>query len=304
MKPRLSHSVGIAFALLAGPLLHAQEPASDIAGLELAAAEYVVAYNERDSAALAAHFHENGEIINIDGTEVISGRADIQARYDEIFADPDVPSVALEVDAVRLIDPNLAIEEGTVHYTPPGNDAPARSITYTAVLQKNEDGNWLVASSRTLDDVTGPSGKLADIINDLKGDWTSEKNGVRIDLAIDWDESGSYVSCELLVSRADAKPQTTAMRIGWDPVRETIVSWTFDSLGGFAKADWTPTETGWLIHTAGTTADGESRKAGQKIIFTGDDTFTWSAGHRVIGGESLPNIEFLVVRQAPEPKAE
>jgi len=43
----------------------------------------------------------------------------------------DPPQMAVEVESVRLVAPNLAIEDGAAHFTP-GDDeeAPTRSVTY------------------------------------------------------------------------------------------------------------------------------------------------------------------------------
>ena len=129
--------------------LRAQEEKSpEIAGLEKAAKDYVAAFNNKDAAAVAALFTENGEITDLNATDVTSGRAEIQARYEAIFAGPKAPKIALEVDSVRLVGPGLAIEDGTVHSTPPGEDPVPSSLDYTAVLLKNEAGVWQIASTR------------------------------------------------------------------------------------------------------------------------------------------------------------
>lgn len=276
----------------------------EITGLREAAADFVIAYNKKDAAAVAALFTENGELSDLKGEEVVSGRADIQAHYTEILSADDAPSLAVEVTSVRLVAADLAIEDGTVHFTPPGEDEPARSTAYTAVLRKDGNGAWQIASTRTLGDATTAEGQLADLADDLKGDWTSQKGDTRFDLAVGWHASGKYLSAKLLVTRADAEPLTTTIRLGWDAARKTITQWTFDDAGGFAKADWTPTATGWLIRTEGTTADGETTSANQRIILDGKDAFTWSSKDRLIDGESIPDNELRVVRQAPEPAAE
>jgi hypothetical protein len=236
--------------------------------------------------------------------DTTTGRAEIQARYEEIFAAGETPAVAIEVDSVRFVGKDLAIEDGTVHFTPPGENAPAKSTAYTAVLQKNEAGSWQIASTRALADTTGPAGQLAELAATLKGDWTAMRDGLRLDLAFGWDGSGNFVAGEMLATTADGEPQSTNLRIGWDAARKTITWWSFDDGGGFAKGDWTPTEEGWLIRTEGTTADGESTSANQSLKLEGKDVILWNAADRLVDGEKLPDIEMRVVRQAPEPAAE
>ncbi len=305
MKPPTPLAAGFLLALLTASGLRAQdEPSPEIAGLQQAAADFVLAYNAKDPAAIAALFTENGEMADLRGADTTTGRVDIQLRYAEIFAAGDTPSVAVEVDSVRFVGKDLAIEDGTVHFTPPGENAPARSTAYTAVLQKNEAGVWQIASTRALADTTGAAGQLAEVAAALKGDWTCQKEGLRLDLAFGWDGSGSYVAGEMLATSADADPQTTTLRIGWDAARKTITWWSFDDGGGFAKGDWTATEDGWLIRSEGTTADGETTSATQTLKPDGKDTLLWTAKDRLIDGEPLPDVELRLVRQAPEPAAE
>ena len=305
MKPPTPLAAGFLLVLLASSGLRAQEePSPEIAGLQQAAADFVLAYNAKDAAAVAALFTENGEISDLRAEDTTTGRVDIQLRYAEIFAAGDTPSVAIEVDSVRLVGKDLAIEDGTVHLTPPGDNAPAKSTAYTAVLQKSADGAWKIASTRTLADTTDAAGQLAELAAALKGDWTSQKEGMRLDLAFGWDGSGKFVAGEMLATAADAEPQTTSLRIGWDAARKTITWWSFDDGGGFAKGDWTATEDGWLVRTEGTTADGETTSANQTLTPEGKDTLIWTAKDRLVNGEKLPDIEMRVVRQAPEPAAE
>lgn len=307
MKPPTPIAAGFLLALLAATGLRAQEEpqaSPEIADLQQAAADFVLAYNAKDAAALAALFTENGEMADLRAEETTTGRADIQARYAEIFAAGDTPAVAVEVDSVRFVGKDLAIEDGTVHFTPPGENAPAKSTAYTAVLQKNEAGAWQIASTRALADTTGPAGQLADLAASLKGDWTAMRDGLRLDLAFGWDGSGNFLAGEMLATTADGDPQTTSLRIGWDAARKTVTWWSFDDGGGFAKGDWTPTEDGWLIRTEGTTADGETTSANQSLTPDGKDTLLWTAKDRLVDGEKLPDVELRLVRRAPEPAAE
>ena len=301
MKTTIQLVAGIATAMLTSQGLRAQEESPEIAGLEKAAADFVVAYNNKDAAALAALFTENGEIADLEAQDVTTGRDEIKAHYEEVFAGKEVAAAALDVDSVRLVGSNLAVEDGIVHFTYPGENFPARSSAYTAVLQKNDGGVWQIASTRTLRDVTGAAGHLDDLVNLIKGDWTCQKDDTRFDIAFGWDDSGQYITGELLVTKADSKPLVSNLRFGWDAARKTISCWTFDDAGGFAKADWAPVGDTWQVRTEGTTAEGEAMSANQSLTFEGKDTFVWSGKDRLIDGEEQPEAKLRFVRQAPEP---
>lgn len=295
----------ICLALACALQVRAEEPTPEIAGLQKAASDFVIAYNNKDAAAIAALFTEDGEMADLTGGELTSGRGEIKARYEEVFAN-DPPQMSIEVDSVRLVAPNLAIEDGTFHLTPATDgDASPRSTSYTAVLMKNSGGLWQIASTRRLKDVTEAAGQLADLADALKGEWTyTNPEGVRLDLAFGWDASGKFLSGEMLTTTADAEPQDGSIRIGWDASKKQLVSWMFDAAGGFTHGVWTPDEDGWLIRSEGTTADGETLNASQQLTPEGMNTLIWAATNRVIDGEKQPDKTLRLVRQAPEPAAE
>jgi uncharacterized protein (TIGR02246 family) len=301
----MKKNISICLALACALQVRAEEPAPEIAGLEAAAAGFVTAYNNKDAAALAKLFTENGEMTDLIGTDLTTGREQIQARYEEIFAEKPL-QIAIEVDSVRLVAPGLAIEDGTYHLTPADDEnAPPKSTTYTAVLTKGEGGQWRIASTRSLSDVTEAPGRLAALADVLKGEWTyTSPEGVRLDLAFGWDSTGKYLSGEMLTTAADAEPQEGSIRIAWDASKEQIVSWMFDAAGGFTHGLWTADGDKWLIQSEGTTADGETLSASQQLSTEGKDTIIWTATQRIIDGENEPDKTLRMVRQAPEPSEE
>lgn len=292
-----------AVALLACSSINAEEASPSITGLAEAASRFVIAYNDKDSSAIAELFTKDGEISDRSGRDLTSGREAIKARYDELFTEENPPGLAIEVDSVRLVAPNLAIEDGTAHITPPEEGAPPRSINYTAVLLKSDAGVWEIASTRDLSDVTDAAGELFELSNAFNGDWTSQIDDVRLDLAISWEDSGKFLVGEMLIVTPDAKPQTGSIRIGWNAARESIASWMFDSRGGSRQSLWTATDDGWLIRTEGTTADGETVTSNQTLVPDGENTLIWSVTNKVIDGETQPDGEIRLVRRPPVPSS-
>ncbi|MGB6222860.1 YybH family protein [Haloferula sp.] len=291
----------LAAALLAGTPIKAEEPTAEIDGLANAAAAFVVAYNDKDADAISQLFTEDGEMTNRSGEDILSGRDAIKAHYEEIFSSDQAPGIAIEVDSVRLVAPNLAIEDGTAHLTAPEENAPPRSINYTAVLLKSDSGDWEIASTRDLTDVTDATGELFELSKVLIGDWTCMMDEVRLDLAIDWEDSGKFLIGEMLTTTPDGEPQTGSIRIGWNAARESIASWMFDSRGGSRQSLWTSTDEGWLIRTEGTTADGETVTSSQNLTTDGTDTIVWTVKDKVISGEKQPDNQIRLVRRPPVP---
>lgn len=303
MKFHRSIPTALILGLAIVPTLHAEEqPTPEIAGLQKAAADFVVAYNKQDAAALAKLFTEDGEMTDLAAEDLTAGREQIQARFEGVFANKPL-QIAIEVGSVRLVAPNLAIEDGVHHLTPADDETvPPKSTAYTAVLAKDDSGEWRIASTRDLKDVTEAPGHLAGLADALSGEWTfRDPSGVRLDLAFGWDASGKYLIGEMLTTTADAEPQAGTIRIGWDASKQQITSWMFDAEGGFTHGFWSATDDGWLIRSEGTTAGGETLTANQKLTAEGADTLIWAASQRVVDGEKLEDRTLRLVRQAPEP---
>jgi uncharacterized protein (TIGR02246 family) len=287
--------------LFATSPLFAQEPSPEIAGLRQSATEFVTAYNKKDAAAVAMLFTEQGEIIVAD--DLTAGRKEIQARYEAIFQE-DPRQIAIEVEDVRIVAPTVAIEDGVYHISFPGDETkPPRSTSYTAVMVKNAQGKWQIASCRDVADVTDAAGQLAGLEEVLRGEWTTRINEIEVDYAFGWDPTGKFLLGDILTTRANAEPQPGTIRIGWNAAKKSIVSWVFDAEGGAIESLWTATEDGWMMKAEGTTADGEAVMASQNLTTEGKDTLIWSVTNRVIGGKKQPDMTLRLVRQAPEPSA-
>lgn len=301
MKPAIT----LAALLAASGFLRAEEPTTEIVGLEQAAMNFVAAYGAKDAAAISQLFTEGAEMSNLDASSQFTGRAAIKARYEAVFAEDDVPDLAIEVDSVRLVAPGVAIEDGTAHFTPAGDlNEPPRSNSYTAVLVRGDEGNWLIASTRTLTDVTDAAGQLADLAKLVNGEWTTNtSDGVRLDLAIGWDSSGKFLTGDMLTTSADSEPQAGKIRIGWNAARKSVVSWMFDAEGGVNQATWTPTDQSWIIRSEGTTADGENVSSNQEVTSDGEAALIWKISNRIVDGERQPDGDLRLVAPAPEPSA-
>ena len=179
-----------------------------------------------------------------------------------------------------------------------------RSITYTAVLVKGAGGKWQIASTRSLKEVTDAAGQLAPFAAAIKGDWTCQKDDVRMDFAFGWDDSGKFLTGEMLLTKPDIDPQTTpSASVGTAPARPSPGG-PLIARAALPKAIGLPPMTGWLLRTEGTTADGEATSGNGILVRDGNDTLLWKATNRLVDGESLPDNELRLVRRAPEPEPE
>lgn len=271
-----------------------------IEGLGSSAARFVAAFNAKDAATLASLFLPTGEIIGRHGEE-IRGRKDIEAFYTTVFSADKVPKIALEASSVRLLTPDVAIEDGLIHSSTDA-DEPVKSVSYSVTQLRQPDGSWLIASSRDHLELTPPSEHLKPLVW-LAGDWTYEgEDGVRMDLALRLDQSGNFLLGEAAATDTAGDVQHTSIRIGWNPAASSICWWTFDSDGGNASGQWTRNGNQWLIRTTGITADAETIASSHQLSRDGDDTIVWKSTDRVIAGEAQPDTTLRFVRRAPDPE--
>ena len=205
----------------------------------------------------------------------------------------------MEASTVHSIAPDVAIEEGLVHLTL-ADDEPVRSIRYNVAHVQQDDGSWLMASSRSSSEVTAPS-ELLKPLHWLIGEWTLESElGVRIDMVIDLDDRENFLLGEARVTDTMGDAQTISLRIGWNPATSSVYWWTFDSEGGNAAGPWMRRGDQWVLLTTGITSDAEASFSSQSVVHEGD-TMVWIATQRMLAGEAQPDLTYRFVRRAPDP---
>ena len=103
------------------------------------------AWNQRDAAAMAAPFEENGNIIGFDGSQVDSRQA-IEDHLRPIFADHPTAAYVAKVREVRLIGFGVGVLRAVAGMVPPGKDdlKPELNTIHTLVAVERADG-WRAA---------------------------------------------------------------------------------------------------------------------------------------------------------------
>ena len=101
-------------------------------------------WNTHDSAAMAAPFAEDANVIGFDGSQM-NGRADIETTMTSIFADHVTAAYVAIVREVRFISPDAAILRAVVGMIPPGQtDLNAANAIQSLVAAKVDDV-WKIA---------------------------------------------------------------------------------------------------------------------------------------------------------------
>jgi hypothetical protein len=85
--------------------------------------------------------------------------------------------------------------------------------------------------------------------------------------------------------------------IGWDPQRQQIRSWIFDSNGGFGETTWTNDGEHWLIRASNVLPNGDRSTAENVLTQVEDNKFTWESQNRTFNGDPQPSLDKIEVQR-------
>ena len=274
-----------------------QDPAPDLAGV---AERFVAAYNEKNLENILALYTGDAEMIDeIDGLSA-SGIDAIRSIFESSFSKYPDRRIALEVIDVRQVATNVVIEEGITRFSGEVPNEEGDAIAYSAVLVKDPEKGWLIASSREIAAKSAFVDPLEGLYP-LEGDWILQGEQMQMELSLALSNSGRFLVGRAVTSTPDAGAMETELRIGYDPSMDQVRWWTFDELGGFGQGPWQAIENGWLVRSSGVTAEGEVTAAIQRLTFEENDTILWDSTNRFLNGVAQPDLELRLVRRPPAP---
>lgn len=261
---------------------------SDEAAIRAAVDSYVDAYNRGDAKAVAAHWSDSGEWISPSGQR-FQGKQAIEKEMEALFAESKGVRIEVVQPSVRVVSPDVAIEEGTVRVLSP-TEAPSES-TYLAVHVK-KNGQWKLECVRETDvpETATPASPLGDLAW-LVGEWTDASAEAEGETAVTWTKNKTFLTYSFKVGAPGVDDLEGTQVIGWDPAVETIRSWMFDSDGGFGEGTWTKKDNSWVVKFNQVLPDGRRASATNIYTLVDGNTFTWKSIGRKVGDEFLPNVE-------------
>jgi uncharacterized protein (TIGR02246 family) len=279
----------------------APSQAVDEAAIRENAQKYVEAYNRRDARTMAAMWSPDAVYMDPITNQGIVGRDEIAAHFDYIFAGSEDAKLAISVDSIEFVSPNVAIETGSAVVT--YADHPNEESTYSAVHVKR-DGQWFldrVSEKETIPPRPSNYEQLKEL-EWMLGSWVDNNDpGVNIQTDCEWTKNRNFMTRSFAVVIGDDVDMSGMQIIGWDAAAKQIRSWVFDSDGGFGDGVWTRKGDRWIIQSTATLPDGGKATATNIMTQVDENSFTWQSVNRNVDGELLPNVEeVLVVRKVEE----
>jgi uncharacterized protein (TIGR02246 family) len=296
---------GLVGLCLAGTALaqNAKSASDDEATIRKNAAEYAEAYNKGSFDAAGKHWSADAEYINDEG-KVTKGRDAIVGLFKKGRVATKGYSLKVDVQAVRIIKPDVALEDGTVTIAAP--DGTAEKTRFSAVLVKS-DGHWQMTRVHDVAAVAeteeaSPYTRLKQL-EWLVGKWEDEDKGASIRMTCRWGMGKSFLIQEYSIKQPNKDAIEISQRIGWDPVNNQIRSWIFDSRGGFSDGNWQRDGNKWDVAVTGVLPDARTASARQVWTFVDDSHFKWQALDRAIDSQPLADSLVTFRRAAPDQTA-
>lgn len=282
-------------AWLAGCGQAQQNKETDEKGIRNATQAYQEAYNQQDTAKLTTLWASDATYINPVTGESAIGREAIEKLFKEKFAQGKKRHLEIAIKSIEFPDTDEAIENGVMKVTVP--DQPAQQAAYEVGFVR-ENGKWLVNAINEIElqEASSNFEQLKDLAW-LVGKWEDSDDNVQILFDNQWDEYKNFLTQHFKMKIYGQDDIEGKQIIAWDPVKEVIRSWVFDSDGGFGEGSWEKVDKSWYATIHYTLGDG--RVASSENIYTpvDDHSYTFASVEREVDGEILPDMNPVTVEK-------
>jgi uncharacterized protein (TIGR02246 family) len=290
MQRRLLLAVFLGVLGLLGPQsarAQSASPADDEQAIRKNVEDYSASYNKGDIDGVGRHWTNDAEYINDEG-KTTKGREAIVSLFNRGRVARKGYKIQVQLQAVRILKPEVALEDGTVTLTAP--DGTPEKNRFTGVLVKS-DGKWLISRVQDLPaaaeaEESGPYQKLKQL-EWLVGQWQDEENAADVHMTCRWGLDRTFLIQEYVIKRPNKETLEISQRIGWDPTTDQLHSWIFDSRGGFSDGAWQRSGNEWNVNVSGVLPDGHRATARQVWSFVDDKHFKWQAVDREVDSRPL-----------------
>jgi hypothetical protein len=177
-------------------------------------------------------------------------------------------------------------------------DGAAVATRYVAINVKKGD-RWLI-SQLTETDAPAPNAySRLQQLEWLVGNWENKAGDLTVETKIDWAGDKNFLTRKFKIKGSDQEETDGWEIIGWDPERQQIRSWIFDSNGGFGESTWSNDGEHWLIKASNVLPDGGHSTAEHVLTKVDDNKFSWETQNRSLNGDPQPSLDKIEVERQP-----
>jgi len=272
--------------------LFAAEPAaSESKSIVAVDEEYVKAFNAGDVEAAVRTFTKDAVYITDDG-KTLRGVDEIKKVLSEQFKELQGAKLKLNVYAIEFSpDKQKATERGvSIVTTSDGIDEPS---SYIAEFTR-QGNQWQI--SRVVETPQAITAEHLEPLAWMIGDWTDQSEDIDISTKVGWSLNRGFITRKFTASGV-GRDLTGVEYIGWDPSKNQIHSWYFDSDGGHGTGVWRHEGKSWFEDITAVTPRGEVATATHIFTPKGQNSFAWRAIHRLVGGQPQNDIPEVVIHR-------
>ncbi|MBV9999581.1 MAG: SgcJ/EcaC family oxidoreductase [Verrucomicrobia bacterium] len=255
--------------------------------------EYQQAYDRGDAKALASFYAEDVDYIDQDGAEV-KGRGEMEKLFMENFRANPGAKITITVEELKSLTPDVQMNRGVATVT--AANGTTESTRYAAVVVKKGD-RWQICQ---LTQAAGPAPSAysqLELLQWLIGNWENKDANQTIETKVAWAGDNNFLVRTFKLRGAEAGETDGWEIVGWDPDRQQVRSWIFDSNGGFGESSWAYDGGRWLIRASNVLPDGSRSTAENVLTKVDDNKFTWESQNRTLDGESQPSVPKIIVNR-------
>jgi len=260
----------------------ATEKKTDRDAIEKSSREFVKAFEKGDAKAVAALWTEQGEYHH-EGGPLVRGRAAIEEALAEFFKERPNNKVDVLIESIRFPSADLAIEEGLLRHSSASKDLP--HSTLYSVTHVREGGRWKIAVSREW----GAGQDRLEDLDWLVGKWKTAAGDQETQLSFNRDTERPYLQGQFTKKVKGKVVSSGTMRIGIDPERGQLRSWSFEDDGGNGQALWLRDGNRWVLDSIGVLNDGTETASVNILTRVNNNELTWRSIDRVMGDQELPD---------------
>ena len=123
------------------------------------------------------------------------------------------------------------------------------------------------------------------------------KDSRTLDLTFKWIADKKFIELSYSVRDKDTPIRSGIQIIGRDPLSGDVISWSFDSTGGYGQGQWRPLKKGVIIESRGTMPDGAHTASSDIVSRIDGESFSWQSVNRRVAGQRLSDQEPVALKR-------
>ena len=260
------------------------------------ARKYEEAYNKGDAKALVGLYSDDIYYVDQDGEDV-KGRDAMEKLLADNFKQNPGAKLSITTEEVKQLAPDVRITRGLATVTLTNGTTNTTRFTTTQVKKGDQ---WEISQLTETQAPSPSSSARLEVLGWLVGTWQDKSQDQTVEHKVNWAGDKNFLVRTYKVKGSDQSETDGWEIIGWDPIRQQIRSWIFDSNGGFGEATWATDGDDWLVRASNILPDGSRSTAENVLTRVDDNKFTWESQNRTLNGDPRPSIDKIEVQRVAQ----